>query len=157
MHGEKSMESASGYLELGLPEEALNELRDLSPRERMSHRALEMKLEAEIVAERWNAGADTGRLLCMKEPEKPCHFIRAARCLHETGDTAAARDWLLTGPTALIDDPRFHFQIARYHAALGETRAASSHLRRAVEMDGQLDEAARCDENLAAVAAATDP
>lgn len=145
------LQAAVGYLELGMPEDALSALQSLPPHQRMSRSVLEIKLEAEIEAERWNAGADTGRLLCLKDPEDPRFFIRAAHCLHETGDTAAARNWLLTGPTVLIDDPRFHYNIACYHAVLGEHGPAHSHLKRAVELDSHLKEAARDDESLASL------
>lgn len=143
------LQVAEGYLELGMPDDALVVLRALSVPQRMSRSALEVKLQAEIEAEHWNAGADTGRLLCLKDPEAPQFFIQAAHCLHETGDTAAARDWLLTGPTVLIDDPYFHYNIACYHAVLGEKGPAHSHLKRAVELDCDLHQAARDDEHLA--------
>ena len=66
-----------------------------------------------------NAAADTARLLCLKVPETPEFFLQAAFCLHETGDTLAARDWLLRGPKALIKDPLFQYNMACYLAVLG--------------------------------------
>lgn len=142
------LRSALGWLELGAPEEALAELSRLSPRDRMRRQALELKLVAEMKGGFWNAGADTGRLLCLREPKIPRFFIHAACCLHETGDTAAARNWLMTGPSELIDDPLFHYNIACYHAVLGEKGPARSHLRRAFEMNDQFRELAKDDEDL---------
>ena len=143
------LRTALGWLELGLPEEALRELEALSARDRMRRQALELKLVAQMKAERWNAGADTGRLLCLREPKEPRFFIHAAYCLHETGDTAAARNWLMTGPSSLIEDPLFHYNIACYHAVLGERKQAKSHLRRAFSMDESLRRRARQDDDLA--------
>jgi Flp pilus assembly protein TadD len=142
---------ALGWLELGLPEEALRELEALDPRDRMRKQALELKLVAQMKAGRWNAGADTGRLLCLREPKEPRFFIHAAYCLHETGDTEAARNWLMTGPSSLIEDPLFHYNIACYHAVLGERKRARSHLRRAFSMDASLRGRAREDEDLSAL------
>ncbi len=146
-----TLRAALGWLELGLPEEALSELAALSARERMRRHALELRLLAEMEARRWNAAADTGRLLCIKEPKEPRFFIHAAYCLHETGDTLAARDWLLKGPAALIEDPLFHYNLACYLAVLGERKRAKSHLERAFEMDASLRESAREDSDLDAL------
>jgi Flp pilus assembly protein TadD len=142
---------ALGWLELGLPEDALRELETLEPRDRMRKQALELKLVAQMKAGRWNAGADTGRLLCLREPKEPRFFIQAAYCLHETGDTEAARNWLMTGPSSLIEDPLFHYNIACYHAVLGESKRARSHLRRAFSMDASLRGRAREDQDLSAL------
>ncbi len=145
------LRTALGWLELGLPEDALRELEALEPRDRMRKQALELKLVAQMKAERWNAGADTGRLLCLREPKEARFFIHAAYCLHETGDTEAARNWLMTGPSSLIKDPLFHYNIACYHAVLGERNQAKSHLQRAFSMDESLRGRAREDEDLAAL------
>jgi len=146
-----TLRAALGWLELGLPEEALSELTALSARERMRRHALELRLLAEMEAHRWNAAADTGRLLCMKEPKEARFFIHAAYCLHETGDTLAARDWLMRGPAALMSDPLFHYNLACYLAVLGEGKRAKSHLDRAFELDESLREAARADTDLASL------
>lgn len=146
-----TLTAALGWLELGLPEEALAELARLQPADRMKRQALELKLVAEMKAGRWNAGADTGRLLCLREPGEGRFFLHAACCLHETGDTLAAKNWLMTGPPALIEDPLFHYQIARYHAVLGEKAPARRHLEKAFAMDGKLRRRAADDGDLEGV------
>ncbi|MDB6078344.1 MAG: hypothetical protein JWO82_2091 [Akkermansiaceae bacterium] len=146
-----TLRAALGWLELGLPEEALTELTTLSARERMRRHALELRLLAEMEAQRWNAAADTGRLLCMKEPKEARFFIHAAYCLHETGDTLAARDWLMKGPAALMNDPLFHYNLACYLAVLGERKRAKTHLDRAFELDESLKETAQADTDLEAL------
>lgn len=145
----RKLRCALGWLELGLPEECLEELAAMPPRDRMRRQALELKLFAEMRASRWNAGADTGRLLCMREPREPRFFIHAAYCLHETGDTHAARNWLMTGPTELIEDPLFHYNLACFNAVLGKNGQARSHLQRAISMDDSLRDVALADEDLA--------
>jgi Flp pilus assembly protein TadD len=117
----------------------------------MRRHALELRLLAEMESHRWNAAADTGRLLCLKEPKEARFFIHAAYCLHETGDTLAARDWLLRGPATLIEDPLFHYNIACYLAVLGDCKRAETHLERAFEMDESLRETAQEDTDLEAL------
>lgn len=143
--------AATGWLELGLPCETLYELRSLPLSLQLRPEALHLRLRAEMELQRWNHAADTGRLLCLKVPESPEYFLQAAYCLHETGDTLAARDWLLRGPKVLMKNPLFHYNLACYLAVLGERRRARGHLRRAFLLDASLREAARKDADLASL------
>ncbi len=151
MDVKRTLRAASGWLELGLAEEAMVELVSLPPESRMKRSALELKLAAEIERNAWNAASDTARLLCLKSPKEPEFFLRAAYCLHETGDTLAARDWLLRGPKELLGMPVFHYNLACYLWTLGEQGRARGHLKRAIAMDETLMESAKVDSDLAGI------
>jgi len=143
-----TLQAAQGWLEIGLPVEALCELRSLSAAEQRSPEVLRLRLAAEMEIKRWNAASDTARLLCLRQPGDAGAYMQAAYCLHETGDTLAARDWLLRGPGELLAEPLFHYNIACYHAVLGEREGALRHLARAIEMDPSLRQIAAGDEDL---------
>lgn len=147
----KTLCAASGWLELGMADEALVELETLPAEARMQRGALELKLAALMTSEAWNPAADTARLLCLKASDEPGFFLCAAFCLHETGDTLAACNWLLQGPKTLLKMPVFHYNIACYLWTLGHAKRARSHLRRAIVMDDTLLEAARRDRDLAGI------
>ena len=142
---------AVGWLELGLADEALVELESLPREQRESREALEIRLHAQMENESWNPASETARLLCLKDAGEPEFFLRAAFCLHETGDTLAARDWLLRGPKSLFDMPVFHYNLACYLWTLGESSRARSHLRQAFAMDESFIEAARDDRDLVGI------
>ncbi len=145
----KTLQAAAGWLELGLADEALYELQSL-PAEVQSLRApLELKLVAQMERQQWNPASETARLLCLKAEDEPEFFLRAAFCLHETGDTLAACNQLLRGPKALFDMAIFHYNLACYLWTLGEGDRARSHLRQAIDMDSQFIESARGDRDLA--------
>ncbi len=145
------LKRASGWLDLGLADEALAELNDL-PREQMDSReALEIKLCAQMENEAWNPASETARLLCLKAADEPVFFLHAAFCLHETGDTLAARNWLLRGPKSLFEMAVFHYNLACYLWILGDSNGARSHLRQAISMDESFREAAREDRDLAGI------
>lgn len=139
---------AVGWLELGLADEALIELEELPRELRDSREALEIRLDAQMVSQSWNPASETARLLCLKAADEPEFFLRAAFCLHETGDTLAARDWLLRGPRALFGMAIFHYNLACYLWTLGESSRARSHLRQAFDLDKSFIEAARDDRDL---------
>jgi predicted Zn-dependent protease len=147
----KTLCAASGWLELGLADEALYELQALTAEQQRERSALELKLVAQMDCESWNAASETARLLCLAARDEPEFFLRAAYCLHETGDTLAARDWLLRGPKQLYEMPVFHYNLACYLWTLGEATRARTHLKQAVEMDETLVESARLDRDLAGI------
>lgn len=144
----KTLRAASGWLDLGLADEALFELQSLPFSEQTSRQALEIKVHAEMECRAWNAASETARLLCVKEPLNAEFFLRAAFCLHETGDTLAARNWLLRGPKSLMELPAFHYNLGCYLWVLGERTPARSHLQTAFRMDESLVDFARTDRDL---------
>ncbi len=144
----KTLQAASGWLELGIADEALSELASLPMEVRMQRPALELKLAAQMVGQLWNAAADTARLLCLKAADEPVFFLRAAFCLHETGDTLAACHWLLRGPKTLFEMAVFHYNLACYLWTLGDSVRARSHLHQAITLDDSLLAAARMDRDL---------
>lgn len=145
------LRAAMGWLELGLADEALAELEWLPIEERAGRDALELKLAAQMVSQSWNSASDTARLLCLKAADEPLFFLRAAFCLHETGDTLAACNWLLRGPKSLFEMAIFHYNLACYLWTLGERKRARSHLEQAINMDRSFLEAARHDRDLAGI------
>ncbi len=145
----KSLRAAAGWLELGLSDEALFELQTLPPEVQRLRAALELTLAAQMDREMWNPASETARLLCLKAEDEPEFFLRAAFCLHETGDTLAACNQLLRGPKTLFEMAIFHYNLACYLWTLGEANRARSHLKQAIAMDETYLESAREDRDLA--------
>ena len=144
----KTLHAATGWLELGIADEALFELEALPHEVRHQREVLELKLSAQMINQSWNSAADTARLLCLKVADEPVFFLRAAFCLHETGDTLAACNWLLRGPKTLFEMAIFHYNLACYLWTLGEASRARSHLRQAITLDESFLQAAREDRDL---------
>jgi predicted Zn-dependent protease len=145
------LRAATGWLELGLADEALYELQCLPAGAQTQRAALELKLAAQMERESWNSASETARLLCLKEENEPEYFLRAAFCLHETGDTLAACNQLLRGPKSLFEMAIFHYNLACYLWTLGEGPRARSHLKTAIAMDESFIEAARKDRDLSGI------
>jgi hypothetical protein len=144
----KTLQAATGWLELGIADEALYELESLPTDIRAKREVLELTLAAQMTNQSWNSASDTARLLCLKASDEPEFFLRAAFCLHETGDTLAACNWLLKGPKTLFDMAIFHYNLACYLWTLGEGNRARSHLKQAITMDESFIEVARDDRDL---------
>lgn len=149
MEVQQILRAASGWLDLGMAEEALFEIRGLPHREHTRQRTLRLKLAAQMQMRTWNAASDTARLLCLKDPADADYFLQAAFCLHETGDTQAACDWLLRGPKSLLKMAEFHYNMGCYLWTLGQPERARDHLGQALQMDQSLREFALTDADLA--------
>lgn len=107
-----------------------------------------MKVLIQMDCKLWNAASETARLLCGQEPLNADYFLQTAFCLHETGDTLAARNWLLRGPKELLEIPAFHYNLGCYLWVLGEKDSATTHLEKAFTMEPSLVEFARTDRDL---------
>lgn len=148
MDSKQVIRAASGWLELGMPEESLNELKSLGVEDSDDLRVLQLKLAAELARKNWSAASESAVRLCKLEVDEPEHFLSAAYCLHEMGLTGEAMQWLLRGPEALSEMAVYHYNLACYLWKLGEKERARNHLAQAVKMDVDLIDSARHDEDL---------
>jgi tetratricopeptide (TPR) repeat protein len=151
MLSKQIIRAASGWLELGMPADALNEIQNL-PEDQLGEKpVLELRLAAEMALQKWMEAAETAKLLCMEAVDEPDFFLSAAFCLHELGETEQARKWLLRGPDVLSEMAVFHYNMACYLWTLGDKERAHNHLAKAFEMDESFRESARHDKDLAGI------
>lgn len=149
---EKQLLAVQGYYELGLPAEALAELEGIADdafQERTDVLSLRLMLLMDL--RRWADALEPARRWCAHEPTSPVPFIQAAFCLHEIGQTREARALLREGPSALLRDAVYHYNLACYEAVLGDVEAAQAHLRDSFRLDPAMREAARRDRDLQAL------
>jgi tetratricopeptide (TPR) repeat protein len=145
---ERALLAAQGYLELGMFEEALAELSAIGRVAFDDPDIIELRLHILMQGRKWKeAIAVAEELLRMKTDALPA-YIHGAFALHELGRTSEARDLLLKGPSALREDPTFHYNIGCYEAVLGNRDAAMESLRQSFAMDKTFRDFARCDPDL---------
>ncbi len=143
--------AASGWLELGMPADALNELKNLPKESKDERVVLELRLAAEMAMQDWKHGAETAKALCMEAVDEPDFFLSAAFCLHEIGETNEAMKCLLRGPEVLSEMAVYHYNMACYLWTIGEKDCAHNYLAKAFEMDDSFKEAARYDKDLVGI------
>ena len=141
--------AAQGYSELALPELALAELASIP--EEVQHHPLvvETRLSVLMQAKLYEEALPVARELCQLVPERTSGFIHVAFCLHELGNTGAARDLLVSGPPALKAEATYHYNLACYEAVLGNVDEARAHLDVSFAMDKKLRDYAHTDPDLA--------
>ncbi|RFC42052.1 MAG: hypothetical protein DVB28_002073 [Verrucomicrobia bacterium] len=148
---QKALTCVQGYLELGMPAEAVRELKALPEVLKESPIAVEMYVVVLIRLERWKTATTQARKLCRLQPGLPAGFIHLAYCQHETGQTAAARQTLLKGPSTLHKEATYFYNLACYEAVLGDLDSARRHLARSISINKRFLEFARNDTDLAAL------
>ena len=147
----RTLQAAQGYLELGMVDEALAALDSLPVAARERVEVLHLRCSAHIQAKRWSEALAVGRLVCQLDPQGPPGFLQAAFCLHELGRTREAREVLLGGPSSLLNEATYHYNLGCYDAALGNIEEAQAHLRVSFKLDKKFRELARTDPDLRAV------
>ena len=148
---ERSLTAAQGYLELGMPAEALRELEQLPLEFSARAEILQLRLVILMRAREWSAALETCEELRIRYPERSVGYIHGAFCLHELRRTDEARAMLLEGPESLRRDPTFHYNMACYEATLGESERAMQYLRVSFSLDPAFVRIARNDPDLASI------
>ena len=144
----RTLLAAQGYCELGMSAEALAEI-DAVPAELHAHpTVIELRLIILMQAKRWKAALTAGRELTKIAPDKNIGYIHSAFCLHELGQTEAARTLLLDGPATLHAEPVFHYNLACYECMLGHIETARAHLDKSFDLDKKFRDYAKTDPDL---------
>jgi tetratricopeptide (TPR) repeat protein len=149
---DRSLNAAQGYLELGMPEEALSEL-DAIPEEFLSHaEILQLKLVILMQLRDWEEGNGVCEQLRKRFSQLTVGYIHGAFCLHELGRTKDAKALLLSGPPALLREATYHYNLGCYEAVLGNFEEAMQYLRTSFAMDHNFRMIAKRDPDLRALA-----
>ena len=144
----KTLLAAQGYFELGMLEDAKAELDSLPDSMQGTSDVLQMRLFGYIRVRRWEEALAVSRTLCRMLPKETIGYIHAAFCLHEMRRTAEAKSLLLAGPSALLNEATYHYNLGCYDAVLGNIEEAQAHLRVSFRLDKKFREFARTDPDL---------
>ena len=100
---------------------------------------------------RWAQALRVSQKLCRAAPECSAGFLHAGFCLHELGKTAEAKQLLLKGPAALLQEPIYYYNMGCYEALLGNVRDAQANLQISFKMDSSFRDLAKKDPDLKAL------
>lgn len=147
----KHLEAAHGYLGLGMPMEAWNELEGIEPSLRASREVLAMRVEVCAALEKWEMMAEIARSLAKSDPDTVDHVLSRAY--------AARRQEGLDAAVAILEEarPRFRaegiipYDLARYRALGGRIDEAKKLLAEAFSLDASLRLTALDDPDLEGV------
>jgi predicted Zn-dependent protease len=149
MRFEQLIRAAEGYSELGMLAEALAALDEISVEDRDRTEVLRMRIQIYLQAKDWETGLRLSRQLTDLLPDESYGFIHSAFCLHELSRTAEAKQVLLNGPSSLLEEPIYYYNLGCYEAVLGNLDQAKAYLRASFRLNKSFREIARTDPDLA--------
>lgn len=150
---ERHLTAAQGYLELDMPREALQELHELPDALKSHAEIFQLKLVILMRLREWEQGCELCLEMISRFPSLSVGYIHGAFCLHELGRTAEAKSLLLSGPSSLLREATYHYNLACYEAVLGNVEEAKEYLKTSFSMDHHFRAIAQRDPDLGELAA----
>jgi predicted Zn-dependent protease len=145
---QRRFRAACGYAELGMAAESLTELNALPDEFQRRPEVLQLRLHHLMRKKQWTRALAVSRKLCRAAPEASAGFLHAGFCLHELGKTREAKEILLKGPSALLKEPIYYYNMGCYEVLLGNLQDARVHLQISFKMDSTFRELAKRDPDL---------
>jgi Flp pilus assembly protein TadD len=148
---ERQLRAAKGYAELGMTRESLAELDAMEDPHQTRPEVLALRLHHLMHRKSWARALRVSQQLCRVAPDCGTGFLHAGFCLHQLGKTAAAKQLLLKGPTSLLKEPIYYYNMGCYEALLGNLQDAEVHLKISFHMEKSFRDLAKKDPDLKAI------
>ena len=140
--------AACGYAELGMAAESIAELNAIDDEFQHRPEVLQLRLHHLMRKKQWSRALTVSRRLCRAAPQASAGFLHAGFCLHQIGRTREAKELLLRGPTALLKEPIYYYNMGCYEVLLGNLKDARVHLQISFKMDSSFRDLAKRDPDL---------
>jgi tetratricopeptide (TPR) repeat protein len=140
--------AASGFAELSLFQEAVQELEELPEDSKELPVVLAVWLEVYQHWQKWSEAESVALRLLEMEPEEPGWPIALAYATRRARGLAFANEILLQACEKFPDCGIIQFNLACYAAQLGHLDEARERLRRAVQLDQEFASMAKTDTDL---------
>ena len=134
----RRLEYASGFLELGMLNEASDELEEIEGDARMSAEVMKLRVDLYHQAEDWELLLAVAKALSRLTPKDEQGWISWAYALRHLGRIPEAQNVLLKAESIHGDTSAvLHYNLACYACLTGDMKEAKSRLSTACKMDAQ--------------------
>ena len=144
----KHAECAVGYANLGMVNDALEELEHLSPSMAADGGVMEFKLRLLERGQKWSDAASLAAKLATSHPNEARWFVAWAFAKRRSDSIETASKILSEAASLHPKDPLIQFNLGCYAAQRGDLNAAQTHVRRAIELNHDLEKLAHEDPDL---------
>ena len=131
----RKVTAASGFAELGLYQEAVEELEELPESSKDDVPVLATWLQVYQSWGKWSEAAAVADRLIQKDPDAADWYIALAFAIRRAQSLAAAEVILCAAVQKFPANATIRFNLACYYAQLGDLDKARSYLQRAIAMD----------------------
>lgn len=145
---QRSLDAVDGYLYLGLPKEALQELNDAGIDDQFEIATLRSRIRVLLHLKRWeDAEALSGKGAAL-HPDENEFTVQRAFALHQLKRGNEAAGVLLAAPAWIRQTGILHYNLGCYEARLGDLRMAKKCIEAALEMNSDFKRNVRTDPDL---------
>lgn len=131
-------DTAEGYIELGLLDDALNILEDLPTRAKISKEVIILHIRILVKSGQPLKASYLCENLCFGDPENIPLMLEVGQLKHDAGEFSDALKWLMSVESKCWDSAQFHLLRAKCHASLGDLEACVLALREAHRIEPDL-------------------
>ena len=139
---------ANGYLDLGMTEEAKEELDAIIESERLGDDVLAMRARLYLESKNWEVMEAVSKQLATQSPKLAFAWVNWAYALREMGRNEEAKQVALRGLEQHPKEATLWFNLACYCSLLGELEDASKHLNEAIRIDKDFETSSVDDPDL---------
>ena len=129
------LQAAQGWLELGNPAEANEELEKITASLRAHPDVLELRWQVYANAEKWEVCLDIAKAINQVAPNRPFGWIHRSFALHELRRSQEAFDQLLPAATKFPKVWTIPYNLACYCAQLGRLDECLEWFKKAMSID----------------------
>ena len=144
----RHLEACSGYITLGMYEDAWNELESIPPELRAKVDVIELRLEIYQALGKWESARVLAESMVKRDPENPNWWIAWAYSLRREKSIGEAREVLQEAALRHPGVALIQYNLACYACVLGEVKEAHRLLTIAFAIDTTLKKIALDDPDL---------
>ncbi len=143
-----SLQAVEGYLYLGMPQEALQELNGAGIEDQFEPATLRARIRVLLHLKRWKDAEALSERGISLHPEENEFMVQRAFALHQLKRGEEAVDVLLSAPTWIRRTGILHYNLACYEAKLGDLGLARKCIKAALELNAGFKKSVRTDPDL---------
>jgi Flp pilus assembly protein TadD len=140
--------ASSGYLELGMFDDAAMVLEEIAPEDKTRNEVLGARVGIYMAAKKWDMAAAVASHLVKVDPETAGWWISLAYAVRRTEGVENAEAILLRAQAIHSRVAMIAFNLACYASVAGRMEEAKERLRHAIELDKDVRGLALDDEDL---------
>ncbi|HEY5706905.1 MAG TPA: hypothetical protein VIS96_15180 [Terrimicrobiaceae bacterium] len=145
---QKRVLASSGYLELGMLEDAEKELEEIAPGDKNRNEVLGIRVALYMAGKKWNLAAAIASHLVKVEPENAGWWINLAYSVRRSESVEKAEAILLRAQGIHPKDALIAFNLACYASVTVRFEEAKARLQHAIALDKGVRALAIADEDL---------
>ena len=126
---------ASGYMELGMLDEAAKALEEITPEDKSRKEVSGIRLDLYMAAKKWHLAATMAKRLLETQPENAGVWVNLAYSLRRSESLQEAEAVLLRGQALHPNHALIAYNLACYASVGGRVEEAKGRLRDAFKLD----------------------